>query len=62
MTLDDGADLLVTAHASGGGALDPLIGGTEETTTGLVRLRRLEEQGGLAARCWPSTRRGPSER
>jgi adenosylhomocysteinase len=47
ITLDDGADLLVTAHAMGGDVLDGLIGGTEETTTGLVRLRRLEDQGEL---------------
>jgi adenosylhomocysteinase len=40
ITIDDGADLLVTAH--NGGLLHELIGGTEETTTGLVRLRRLE--------------------
>jgi adenosylhomocysteinase len=48
ITIDDGADLLVTAHELGGDALRGLIGGTEETTTGLVRLRRLEEQGKLA--------------
>ena len=47
VTLDDGADLLMTAHARGGETLEGLIGGTEETTTGLVRLRRLEEEGGL---------------
>jgi adenosylhomocysteinase len=47
ITLDDGADLLVTAHARGGAVLDGLIGGTEETTTGLVRLRRLQEEGTL---------------
>src|ERR1700749_797650 len=47
ITLDDGADLLVTAHARGGEVLDGLIGGTEETTTGLVRLRRLQEGGTL---------------
>jgi adenosylhomocysteinase len=47
ITLDDGADLLMTAHARGGEALERLIGGTEETTTGLVRLRRLDEEGGL---------------
>ncbi len=47
VTLDDGADLLITAHARGGALLDELRGGTEETTTGLVRLRRLEEEGGL---------------
>ncbi|HET7047952.1 MAG TPA: adenosylhomocysteinase [Solirubrobacteraceae bacterium] len=48
VTIDDGADLQVTAHELGGDALGELIGGTEETTTGLVRLRRLEEQGKLA--------------
>jgi adenosylhomocysteinase len=48
VTVDDGADLLVTAHARGGEALGELIGGTEETTTGLVRLRRLEAEGKLA--------------
>ncbi|HEY1518290.1 MAG TPA: adenosylhomocysteinase [Solirubrobacteraceae bacterium] len=48
VTVDDGADLLMTAHALGGEALDELIGGTEETTTGLVRLRRLEAEGKLS--------------
>ncbi len=47
VTLDDGADLLMTAHARGGETLEGLLGGTEETTTGIVRLRRLEEEGGL---------------
>src|SRR5580692_5425065 len=47
-TLDDGADLLVLGHAGEDNALQDLIGGTEETTTGLLRLRRLEEQGTLA--------------
>ncbi|MGI8573582.1 MAG: adenosylhomocysteinase [Solirubrobacteraceae bacterium] len=47
VTLDDGADLMITAHQLGGAVLDCLIGGTEETTTGLVRLRRLQEEGGL---------------
>ncbi len=46
ITIDDGADLLVAAHDRGS-ALDRLIGGTEETTTGLVRLRRLEHEGRL---------------
>ncbi len=48
VTLDDGADLLVTAHADGGEVLEGLIGGIEETATGLVRLRRLEQRGELA--------------
>jgi adenosylhomocysteinase len=48
VTVDDGADLLMTTHARGGAALKELIGGTEETTTGLVRLRRLEAEGKLS--------------
>jgi adenosylhomocysteinase len=40
ITLDDGADLLTAIHAREPGK--GLIGGTEETTTGLLRLRRLE--------------------
>ena len=48
VTVDDGADLLMTAHALGGELLGDLIGGIEETTTGLVRLRRLEAEGKLA--------------
>jgi adenosylhomocysteinase len=48
VTVDDGADLLITAHGLGGDATAELIGGTEETTTGLVRLRRLESEGNLS--------------
>jgi adenosylhomocysteinase len=48
VTIDDGADLLMTAHELRGEVLESLIGGTEETTTGLVRLRRLEQEGTLA--------------
>ncbi len=40
VTLDDGADLLSVLHAQG--RAGTLLGGTEETTTGLVRLRALE--------------------
>lgn len=47
VTLDDGADLLSFMHAQGGAPLDGLIGGTEETATGLLRLRRIEAQGEL---------------
>jgi adenosylhomocysteinase len=42
ITLDDGADLLVTLHAVRPDLLDGLLGGTEETTSGLVRLRAME--------------------
>jgi adenosylhomocysteinase len=43
----NGADLLVLAHELGGEVLTRIIGGIEETTTGLVRLRRLDDQGQL---------------
>jgi len=45
VTIDDGADLLTVMH--GAGATEGVIGGTEETTTGLLRLRKLESEGGL---------------
>ena len=45
ITLDDGADLLALMHAEG--SADGLLGATEETTTGLVRIRALEAAGGL---------------
>src|SRR4051795_3200622 len=48
LTLDDGADLLVHLHDRGGELLEGCIGGVEETTTGLLRLRRLEADGRLA--------------
>ncbi len=47
ITIDDGADLLATAHARGGVTLEGIIGATEETTAGLVRLRRLQDEGTL---------------
>ena len=50
VTLDDGADLLVLLHERG--EAEGLRGGAEETTTGLLRLRRLEAEGRLPARCW----------
>jgi adenosylhomocysteinase len=43
ITLDDGADLLVLLHRWE----RDVLGGAEETTTGLLRLRRLEAEGGL---------------
>src|SRR4051794_19443394 len=48
ITLDDGADLLGALHAARPDLLPGMLGGTEETTTGLVRLRALEASGGLA--------------
>ena len=48
ITLDDGADLLGALHAGRPDLLDGMLGGTEETTTGLVRLRAMEAEGRLA--------------
>ena len=46
ITLDDGADLLGALHAVPE-LLEGMLGGTEETTTGLVRLRAMEAEGRL---------------
>ena len=47
VTLDDGADLLSVIHDRHPDRLPDMLGGTEETTTGLLRLRALEAQGRL---------------
>jgi adenosylhomocysteinase len=47
MTMDDGADLVSVLHKSRQGQLSEVIGGTEETTTGVVRLRAMAERGVL---------------
>jgi adenosylhomocysteinase len=47
ITMDDGADLVSTLHKQKGGLLKGLIGGTEETTTGVIRLRAMAEKGFL---------------
>src|SRR4051794_3622060 len=44
VTLDDGADLLGALHAGPESWRASLLGGTEETTTGLLRLRALEDE------------------
>ncbi len=41
MTMDDGADLVSTIHKDRRELLDTIIGGTEETTTGVIRLRAM---------------------
>ena len=41
MTMDDGADLVSTIHKSRRELLPDIIGGTEETTTGVIRLRAM---------------------
>jgi adenosylhomocysteinase len=47
MTMDDGADLVSTMHKDRREVLENVIGGTEETTTGVIRLRAMAEEGAL---------------
>jgi adenosylhomocysteinase len=47
ITLDDGADLVSTIHGNRREVLDGVKGGTEETTTGVIRLRAMERDGAL---------------
>ncbi len=47
LTLDDGADLIFRVHDSRTDALEGVIGGTEETTTGVHRLRSMSAAGEL---------------
>ncbi len=47
LTVDDGADLVTTLHTRRGDLIKNVIGGTEETTTGVIRLRSLERDGKL---------------
>ncbi|RLF67611.1 MAG: adenosylhomocysteinase [Thermoplasmata archaeon] len=46
--IDDGADLHVTAHEQFKQVIKNVIGGTEETTTGVIRLRAMEKEGVLS--------------
>jgi adenosylhomocysteinase len=48
LTMDDGADLITQLHRERRDLLPDLIGGTEETTTGVIRLRAMEKEGVLA--------------
>ena len=47
ITLDDGADLVGTLHSKRQAQLKDVKGGTEETTTGVIRLRAMERDGSL---------------
>jgi adenosylhomocysteinase len=44
LTVDDGADLVTTLHTKRTDLIKNVLGGTEETTTGVTRLRSLEKQ------------------
>lgn len=47
LTMDDGADMVSTLHTSRAAQLAEIIGGTEETTTGVIRLRAMAADGAL---------------
>jgi adenosylhomocysteinase len=47
LTMDDGADVIGVLHSDRREQLTEILGGTEETTTGVVRLRALERDGRL---------------
>jgi adenosylhomocysteinase len=47
ITMDDGADVVGRVHAERPEALADIIGGTEETTTGVIRLRAMAADGAL---------------
>ena len=60
ITMDDGADLVSTLHKERGDLIENVIGGTEETTTGVIRLRAMATQGALRTPSSPSTTPTPS--
>jgi len=47
ITMDDGMDLVAMLHTSRSNLLDNVVGGTEETTTGVIRLKAMAAQGEL---------------
>ncbi len=48
ISMDDGCDLVCTLHTKHPELLGEMLGGSEETTTGVIRLRAMEEQKALA--------------
>jgi adenosylhomocysteinase len=47
ISMDDGGDLVFTLHSQRSDQMSEIIGGTEETTTGVIRLRAMEAKGVL---------------
>jgi adenosylhomocysteinase len=47
ITMDDGADVVSVLHGERADLLEGVLGGTEETTTGVIRLKALEREGKL---------------
>lgn len=48
ITMDDGADTVGVIHSERRDLIANIVGGTEETTTGVIRLRAMEKEGVLA--------------
>ncbi len=48
LTMDDGADVVATVHRDRRDLLEDIVGGTEETTTGVIRLKAMAADGALA--------------
>jgi adenosylhomocysteinase len=47
LTMDDGADLVSTIHSQRNELIDKIIGGSEETTTGVIRLKSMQNDNAL---------------
>jgi len=47
LTMDDGADLVSTIHSQRNELIDEIIGGSEETTTGVIRLKSMQKDNAL---------------
>lgn len=47
ITMDDGGDLITTLHSKRNALLKNMLGGTEETTTGVIRFRAMEKDKAL---------------
>lgn len=47
ITMDDGADLVSVLHSKRKNQVDSIVGGSEETTTGVIRLKAMEKKGVL---------------
>lgn len=47
IVMDDGADLIATVHRETGSSPERILGGTEETSTGVLRLRNMARKGVL---------------
>jgi len=47
VSMDDGADLISTVHSTRRELIENVLGGTEETTTGVIRLKSMEKKGVL---------------